>query len=151
MDGVNHIGFGVLRHLVDHFALADDERLAAAAHNAAATNGNGDGDGGEGDGEGSAEEVIVAEEERDGRAEDGFAVRERLTTASAEGDEGDDGEDVEGDDERRRRSSDPQKGSDVVEEDVVKKKKEEEEEEVIAVSKSAKRSSWKVWQWFSKD
>lgn len=139
LDGVNHIGFGVLRHLADNLVLADDERSAVAA----ASNGGGDQ-------EDNNNKVIVAEEKKDKRADDGYTVREKLTTPQA-GD-GDHGEDV--------TDAKPQQSTLDVDVDATDGRKDASEQmegssnAVIDAASStgsdhAKRSSWRVWRWFS--
>lgn len=138
----------MLRHLADHLVLADDERSAVAA----ARNGGGDQE----DNNNSSSKVIVAEEKKDKRADDGYTVREKLTTPQAgDGDHGEDITDVKPQqspldvvvdatiDGRKDDASDSQtvegSSSDVVIGDA----------ESPTGSDREKGSSWRVWRWFS--
>jgi hypothetical protein len=142
LDGVNHIGFGVLRHLADHLVLADDERSAVAA----TRNGGGDQEDNN-----NNSKVIVAEEKKDKRADDGYTMREKLTTPQAgDGDHGEDITDVQ-----------PQQSTLDVDVDAIDGRKDASEQTegnnnvVIGDAESptgsdrVKGSSWRVWRWFS--
>jgi hypothetical protein len=97
--------------------LADDERSAVATAK----------DGGDREEEGN--KVVVAEEKKDKRAEDGYSVREKLTTAEAG--EGDHGEDI--------THIKPQQSGGLVDVD----------ETISHHHQNDRKSSWKVWRWFS--
>ncbi len=135
----------MLRHLADHLVLADDERSAVAA----ARNGGGDQE------DNSSSKVIVAEEKKDKRADDGYTVREKLTTPQAgDGDHGEDITDVK-----------PQQSPlDVVVDATIDGRKDASEQTVegsssdvvigdaespIGSDRETKGSSWRVWRWFS--
>lgn len=139
----------MLRHLADHLVLADDERSAVAA----ARNGGGDQEDNN-----SSSKVIVAEEKKDKRADDGYTVREKLTTPQAgDGDHGEDITDVK-----------PQQSPlDVVVDATIDGRKDDASEQTVEGSSSSsdvvigdaespigsdretKGSSWRVWRWFS--